>query len=233
MNIYPYKRVIKNYHDFCCYLTIYRGELLPPFYLGSSSVKRINGGYHGSVKSKKWKYIYEKELVENPHLFNTVILRTTINRKMSSAVELYLQKRNDVVTSTFFFNESLAQKDGMFGRDVSGENHPLYNIGHSSSAKKKIKDNHYDCSGKNNSSARRIEVYDKLDNLIITTEGNFQDGCEKIKIPWRPLKRSYQNNSKRIYECQPHNIPKGNEKFIGWYAVNVGRTYITKTKGFR
>ncbi len=148
MNIFPYKREINKKHDYCCYLTIYSGNLLPPFYLGSSTVDKINNGYHGSVRSKKWQVIYEKELQNNPHLFNTSILKTTATRKMSLAIELFLQKKNGVVKSNFFFNESLAQKDGMFGRDVSGKNNPMHGKSHPSKGKKL---ENVDYSGENNS----------------------------------------------------------------------------------
>lgn len=42
---------------YCTYLTIYSGSKLPPFYMGSSSLKRIQAGYKGSVKSKLYKNI--------------------------------------------------------------------------------------------------------------------------------------------------------------------------------
>jgi hypothetical protein len=35
---------------FAVYLTSYKGNKLPPFYIGSSSVSALNSGYHGSVK---------------------------------------------------------------------------------------------------------------------------------------------------------------------------------------
>ena len=107
-------------------MTIYKGKRLPPFYVGSSNVKSISEGYHGSVSSKKWKHIYDQEILEHPELFSTTILRTTKTRKMATAVELYVQKANDVVKSNFFFNEAFAKKNGMFGRDVSGKNNGNY-----------------------------------------------------------------------------------------------------------
>lgn len=39
---------------FCVYHTIYSGTLLPPNYIGSSTVDKVlTKKYHGSVKSKK------------------------------------------------------------------------------------------------------------------------------------------------------------------------------------
>ncbi len=59
---------------FCTYLTTYSGNKLPLFYIGSSSVERVNNGYHGSVKSKAYSTIWKSELKHNPHLFKTRIL---------------------------------------------------------------------------------------------------------------------------------------------------------------
>lgn len=44
---------------YCTYVTFYSGNKLPPFYIGSTSVDKIEKGYRGSVKSKRWKQIYE------------------------------------------------------------------------------------------------------------------------------------------------------------------------------
>ncbi len=126
MNVFPYKTTINSKHLYCCYLTIYSGKILPPFYLGSTSVEKIRQGYHGSISSKKWTKKYQNELKNHPELFKTIILKTTYTRSMSLAIELYIQKKNNVVKSKFFFNESLASKNGMFGRDVSGKNNPGY-----------------------------------------------------------------------------------------------------------
>jgi hypothetical protein len=38
---------------YCVYLTIYKGNNLPPFYIGSTSIDKIDGGYHGSVMSEE------------------------------------------------------------------------------------------------------------------------------------------------------------------------------------
>ena len=61
---------------YCTYLTIYKGNKLPPFYIGSTSVDKINTGYHGTVSSKKYKDIYKQELITNPQIFKTKILTT-------------------------------------------------------------------------------------------------------------------------------------------------------------
>lgn len=111
---------------FVTYLTIYSGDLLPPFYIGSTSLERFKSGYHGTVLSKKYKSIYRKELKENPHLFDTCIIAEFDTRIEATECELHYQKLHDAVKSNKFFNMSLAQPKGFFGASMSGESHPLY-----------------------------------------------------------------------------------------------------------
>ena len=59
---------------YCTYLTVYSGNKLPPFYIGSSSIDIINNGYRGSVSSKEYKQIWKTELKNNSHLFKIMII---------------------------------------------------------------------------------------------------------------------------------------------------------------
>jgi hypothetical protein len=118
------------------YLTIYHGEKLPPYYIGSTSILKIEKGYHGSVSSKRYKQIFKSELLKEPNLFETIILSTHENRKEAIEMELLLQVKFDVVKSKNFFNESFAKVNGMFGRDVSGINHPMFGKKQTEHAKK-------------------------------------------------------------------------------------------------
>lgn len=115
-----------NNNIYCTYVTFYSGDKLPPFYIGSTSIKKIASGYHGSVCSKKWKQIYKNEIENNPSLFDTEIINTFTNRQEALADELELQKSNDAVKSSWFFNESFAVVNGFFGRDISGPIHWNY-----------------------------------------------------------------------------------------------------------
>ena len=56
---------------YCVYLTTYKGNKLPPFYIGSTQVVQVERGYHGSVRSKKYEMMWKSELINNPHLFKT------------------------------------------------------------------------------------------------------------------------------------------------------------------
>lgn len=108
------------------YLVTYNGDKLPKYYIGSTSIEKINNGYLGSVKSKKWKTIFEKEVKNNRELFNLEILSYHKTREDALLEEYRIQKEKNVVKSLEFFNESLANINGFFGRDVSGKVNPMF-----------------------------------------------------------------------------------------------------------
>jgi hypothetical protein len=78
---------------YCTYLTVYKGNKLPPFYIGSTSVVKINNGYRGSVKSKKYKEIWKSELKNNPNLFTTKIVTIHDSRQEALDKEDLLHKK--------------------------------------------------------------------------------------------------------------------------------------------
>ena len=105
---------------YCVYLTIYSGNKLPPFYIGSTSIKKINSGYRGSVTSKKYAYTFMKELKHNPHLFKTKIISLCETRKDSLIRENQIQHMLNVVQSPLYINQAFASANGFFGYDNSG-----------------------------------------------------------------------------------------------------------------
>jgi len=110
---------------YCTYLTCYSGHKLPPFYIGSSTVQKVENNYHGSVESKKYKPIWKRELKENPHLFKTQIISLHETVEESREKELKFQRALNVVESTLYINQSYASVNGYFGV-VSGKDHPCY-----------------------------------------------------------------------------------------------------------
>ena len=94
---------------FVVYLTIYKGSILPPFYIGSTKLATaMSGEYFGSVKSKKWKEKFENEMKTNKHLFSLTILSQHETREAAFEAELKEQKERNAVKSTEYFNESVA-----------------------------------------------------------------------------------------------------------------------------
>ena len=119
------------------YLTQYTGSLLPKFYIGSTSEKRIlSGKYFGSVKSKKWMNIFNQELHDNVHLFAVSILSIHDSRLDALNEELRLHIENNVVNSDDYMNESLASPNGFFGRSLEGDNNPFFGKTHSDEFKR-------------------------------------------------------------------------------------------------
>lgn len=95
---------------YCVYLTIYRGKSLPPFYIGSTSIKKIDQGYRGSVSSAKWGEVWKRELKENPTLFSTMIIPNQLAQSPTEILKLERkwQLAFDVVKNPLFVNESYA-----------------------------------------------------------------------------------------------------------------------------
>lgn len=121
---------------YCVYLTIYSGNLLPPFYIGSTSIEKVRKGYHGSVTSKKYQSLYRKELKTNPHLFKTHIILIFTKRQDALEKENEIQKKLDVVNSSMYFNESYAKN---FGYSTKGEKNGFYGKHHSEETLMKLR----------------------------------------------------------------------------------------------
>lgn len=137
--------------EFCVYLTIYSGNKLPPFYIGSSSVDKVIAGYHGSVRSIKYGKQWASELKHNPHLFKTVIIQKFPSRKEALFKENSFHARLNVVRSSMYINQSTAAPNGCHGMDVAGKNNPMYGKTHPSKGKNRT---HYNQTAE--SKAQRI-----------------------------------------------------------------------------
>lgn len=123
---------------FCTYLTIYYGDKLPKRYIGSSTVQRVLGGYNGSIKSKKYKSIYENEQRKNKNLFKTRILSIHKTHEEALEFEYKLHDKYEVSKSPLYMNMAKASKGGYFGNGASGKDHPMYNKTLSAESKNKI-----------------------------------------------------------------------------------------------
>ena len=95
-------------NKFCVYLTIYSGNKLPPFYIGSSTVEKIGLGYHGSVSSWQFKNIWLDEIRNNRTLFKTIIIHTSENRLDAFKKEQFFQKKLNVVKNSLYCNQAIS-----------------------------------------------------------------------------------------------------------------------------
>lgn len=95
-------------NPYCVYLTIYSGNKLPPFYIGSTSLEKIERGYCGSVHSNMYKRTFNKERRLNPQLFKTVVIAQFKTRKEAFTKEQQLQEILSVHLNDLYMNKSIA-----------------------------------------------------------------------------------------------------------------------------
>ena len=93
---------------YCTYFTFYSGNKLPPFYIGSSSVDKVNKGYHGSVVSRKYQSIWKQELHDHPSLFKTQITSEHLTRPEALLKERKFHVALGVQNSSMYINQSIA-----------------------------------------------------------------------------------------------------------------------------
>lgn len=95
---------------FCVYLTIYAGNKLPPFYIGSSNINNICAGYCGSVKSRRYGNMWKCELANNRKLFKTKIISVHLTREEAFLKEEKLHRQLKVITNTMYINMTYANR---------------------------------------------------------------------------------------------------------------------------
>lgn len=116
--------MVKGEEAYCVYLTVYRGNKLPPFYIGSTSVKNLESGYKGSVTSRKFGEVWKKETRDNPQLFSVKIVKKFSDRKVALDWEKKAHVRLSVIKNPLYIN--LWTAGGIFGYSVKGKDHPFY-----------------------------------------------------------------------------------------------------------
>lgn len=115
---------------FCTYVTFYKGNKLPPFYIGYTKVSNVQKGYHGSVSSKMYKDTWLEEIKNNIHLFETRILSIHEKAKDALEKEKFFQKKMNVIKNPLYMNQAIGFYSDNTGRKFSEE------------SKKKIGDKH-------------------------------------------------------------------------------------------
>lgn len=169
------------------YLTIYSGNKLPQFYIGSSLIDKINSGYHGSVKSKKYKDIWKNELKQNPHLFKTKIISTHETRELATAKELKLQKLLNVANSPMYINMAYAAPNGFFGISTKG-------IPKSEKTKSKMRGN---TNAKGPRKNKRSSEHNAKISKALTGRERSIEHCKAISESKKGIPQSKESNRKR------------------------------------
>lgn len=124
---------------YCVYLVVYKGNMLPPFYIGSTSTDKIKNGYMGSVTSKRYRSIYKRELRNHPQKFSIKILTVTSNRDEALVKERLIQEKLNVVNNPLYINQSIASVNGFFGMRNKGNLNGFYGRTHSEESLEKMR----------------------------------------------------------------------------------------------
>lgn len=107
--------------EYVVYLIHYKGEDLPPFYVGSSSMSRLEKGYRGSPKSIEWGALWEGARRSRPELFEYSVVSRHFTREGATNAERVYHEIASVVSSPFYANKAVANK-GSFTSDSKGVN---------------------------------------------------------------------------------------------------------------
>lgn len=95
-------------HLYCVYLIVYKGNKLPPFYIGSTTIRKITRRYYGSVNSAMYRNIWKSELENNKHLFDRKIIKTFKSRNEAYDYEQLIQVQYNLVENSLFVNRAIA-----------------------------------------------------------------------------------------------------------------------------
>ena len=80
--------------------------------------------------------------------------------------------------------------------------------------------------GDQNGRAKIFEIYNEKDELQYICEGNFRKICEENGLPFIKLWET-SKTGKKLYEGlsekRLQNLKEENKKYIGWYAIDLGR----------
>ncbi len=188
--------------QYCTYLTVYSGNKLPPFYIGSTSVERINKGYRGSVLSKKYREIWKSELKENPHLFETKILTSHSTREEALDQEMCLQELHDVVRSPLYINMAIANKKLMFCE----HNDPEFRKKQSAAAKKRWE----------SEEARKKISKAHIGKILSTEHKQKISSNKKGKRRTEEQKRKMSESQKKRFESEEERKKNSIAAKIGW-----------------
>jgi hypothetical protein len=137
--------------NFCVYLTIYRGNKLPPFYIGYTSLNNYKSGYFGTVSSKEYKDVWKSELQNNLQHFKCILLKTFETKEDAKEYETYIQRFQKVHKNPLFMNKC-----------INGEK--FFCTGHSAETIQKI-------SGKNNHAYGKPRPQYVKDKISKATKG--------------------------------------------------------------
>jgi hypothetical protein len=78
-------------------------------------------------------------------------------------------------------------------------------------------------TGADNPAAIKINIYNNLNELVYTCNGDFKNICKENGLPTSALNTSYRKGGRPIFisKSTPKHILNTYKKFIGWYSKRV------------
>tara|TARA_R110000868_G_scaffold139127_1_gene353846 strand:+ start:157 stop:924 length:768 start_codon:yes stop_codon:yes gene_type:complete len=203
---------------YCTYLTVYTGNKLPPFYIGSTSVDKINKGYRGSVTSQKYKSIWKQELRDTPKLFSTHILTYHYTKHESVNREREFHDKLSVSSSSLYINMCHAKKKFFtVGPHSTLHTENITKALRSPEVKQKLID------GQARRGPRRKRTEEEISAMRIRSMGNTN------RLGIRHTEESKQKNSESNMGRIPWNRGK---KMSLEYCNNLAKNYPAKLYNF-
>lgn len=91
------------------YITHYKGDKLPTWYIGYTTLNRFKKGYNGSITSKRYSKIYKEEQANNKLLFRTKILSYHNSKEEALEEERRLHIKHYVNKNPKYMNMSISK----------------------------------------------------------------------------------------------------------------------------
>lgn len=211
--------------EFCVYITVICDVTLklPTFYIGSTSIEKINNAYHGSVKSRKYRDLWKNFIKENPDNITTHILSYHETRKEALEAEAQLQRAYNVVKHTSFVNQSIACQNGFFGIANSGADNPTFGRKHTDKTKVKMSIAKLGKTPWNKNNTTPDEVKEKISNSKKGTEP-WNKGIDlppHSEVTKAKMSASHKGKPKPIIICPHCNKSGGGQALMNrWHFDN-------------
>jgi hypothetical protein len=199
---------------YCVYLTVYSGNLLPPFYIGSTTTQNIHNGYKGSVSSKKYKKIWKLEINNHPELFKTYILSVHNDRQAAMSKETKFHEHLSVHKNDLYINRSTAR--GKFFNTGPQTSEHRQKVSHSKKVFYSNIQNRLDQSENRKGKRHSLDTKDKIRNSLKSKYKNgYKNPMTGIKRPslakYNEMRKGshWYNNGSISKRLLDHEIPTG------------------------
>lgn len=202
---------------YCTYNTIYTGDKMPPFYIGYTTVDKIKNGYHGSVASKKYKFIWKEELKNNPHLFETTIIDVYDTKEEAVAAERTLLESVQAHKNPLYVNMSIGGR--YFYTSTKYLNRKEYLQDYKSKNKEKIRTRQQEYKSKNKEKFLTYwqEHYSKNKEKNCAYQHEYKSKNKEKILEYG--KNYYKNNKDKSQEYRILN----KEKILRYRQLNIER----------